>query len=266
MIIDAGKGESTFWSQPEEFKIDAADPLASLGEEPAGGYVVVLVDGAVLQLSGEKLVAMLKGEEVSEDFLRPRPQRVEVPPYGPADIAAAAMKLYDANSDGVIAGEELQSAASLVDGDPTTIGDHPETFIDKNADGKVTKNEIQARVQAWIDSKVGIMSFHCVVTLDGQPLEGAQVQFIPEKFMGQTIDEASGRTTADGVAVIAIDQAKLEDHLKGINGVRCGFYKVLITHPSMEIPAKYNTATTLGREVASDSAAVGNVVFKLESK
>jgi hypothetical protein len=191
-----------------------------------------------------------------------KPPRVEVPPYDPAAIAAGAIKQYDTDGDGAVAGEELKKAGCLNDRPDTSL---QLKFIDKNSDGKVTKEEVQARAQQWIDLKTGIMSFHCTVNLDGKPLEGATVKYIPEPFMGGVVDEASGKTSADGAAVIAIDQAKLPDDQKGINGIRSGFYKVEITHPTKSLPAHYNTATTLGQEVASDSAQGANT-FDLKSR
>ncbi len=139
-------------------------------------------------------------------------------------------------------------------------------LIDKNGDGQISKEEIESRVQQWIDSKVSILSFHCSVRLDGKPLEGATVRYIPESFMGGAVEEATGTTDASGAAVLAIDQEKLPAHLKGINGMRSGFYKIEITHPSTAIPAKYNTATTLGQEVASDGVGSINVVHELTSR
>jgi hypothetical protein len=62
LIIDAGRGKSVQWTKPEDFKIDPADPLASLGEEPEYGYVVVFVDGTVKRYAAKELVAMIKGE------------------------------------------------------------------------------------------------------------------------------------------------------------------------------------------------------------
>jgi hypothetical protein len=37
-----------------------------------------------------------------------------------------------------------------------------------------------------------------------------------------------------------------------ISGVFGGTYKIQVTHPSRSIPAKYNTATELGEEIAPD--------------
>ena len=38
-----------------------------------------------------------------------------------------------------------------------------------------------------------------------------------------------------------------------VEGVTGGTFKVKVTHPSKKIPAKYNTETTLGEEVAFDT-------------
>ena len=190
-----------------------------------------------------------------------KPERAEVPTLDPAAIAAGAMSAYDTNSDGSVAGDELAKAASITD-----HPDLPVKLIDKNSDGQISKDEIQNRVQQWIDSKVGILSFHCNVTLDGKPLEGATVTYVPEPFMGGAVEEATGITDETGAAVIAIDQAKLPSHLKGIHGMRSGFYKVEVTHPSKSILAKYNTETTLGQEVSSDGVGSINVVHALESR
>jgi hypothetical protein len=188
-----------------------------------------------------------------------KPQRAEVPGHNPSAAAAAAMTAYDKNNDGAIAGDELKAVPALVD--------HPQLpmkLIDKNSDGRVTSDEIQGRVQAWLDSKVGIMSFNCRVVQDGKPVDGAKVVFEPEPFMGSAINEATGTTGPDGTAVMAVDQAKLPPHLKGISGMETGFYKVRITHPSKKIDAKYNTATTLGQEVSSDAVGSVNVVFDVK--
>ena len=37
-----------------------------------------------------------------------------------------------------------------------------------------------------------------------------------------------------------------------IAGVKGGTYQVQITHPTRKVPAKYNTATELGEEIAYD--------------
>ena len=190
-----------------------------------------------------------------------KPTRAEVPALDPSSIASGAMAAYDTNGDGSIAGDELEKAASVTD--------HPQLHvkvIDKNTDGQISKDEIQSRVQTWIDHKTGFLTFSCFVKMDGQPLEGATVKYVPEPFMGGVVDQAQGVTDANGGAVMAIAQDKLPANLKGAHGMRTGFYKVEITHPATSIPAKYNTETILGHEVASDSVGSITVTHELTSR
>ena len=93
------------------------------------------------------------------------------------------------------------------------------------------------------------MSVRCSVSHNGQPLQGAEVKFVPEKFLGSEIKTASGVTDAGGVAMISAPQSRPDDPA----GVPPGFYRVEITQSGLAIPAKYNTDTVLGAEIASDA-------------
>jgi hypothetical protein len=49
--------------------------------------------------------------------------------------------------------------------------------------------------------------------------------------------------------------------------MRLGVYKIEVTHPTIKIPEKYNTATTIGAEIASDDPeATRQVTFELSSR
>ena len=48
------------------------------------------------------------------------------------------------------------------------------------------------------------------------------------------------------------------------SGVPPGFYLVRITKAGVNIPAKYNTQTTLGAEVSNDPSSYGGANFVLE--
>ncbi len=81
-----------------------------------------------------------------------KPTRVEVPALDPAAIGQGAMKKYDTNGDGAVAGDELEKAGGLRD-----HPDLPAKVIDADQDGKVTAAEVQARVEHWLAMKTGIM-------------------------------------------------------------------------------------------------------------
>lgn len=183
------------------------------------------------------------------------PAPVALPPINAAAVGAAAIKDYDKNGDGKLDAAEL-------DGLPACKGNLPK--FDKNGDGALTADEIAARVQSWLDAGVGLISYQCIITLDGKPLEGATVELIPENCMGGSIEPAQGPTNAQGMAVLAIAKDKLPADLQNASVVRCGLYKVKVTGAG--VPAKYGAATILGQEVAPDTSAVGIITYALTSK
>jgi hypothetical protein len=160
------------------------------------------------------------------------------PPQVNADVAAAAaIEAYDENSDGMLSEAELAKLPAL------TL-----KSADKDGDGQVSAAEIATRIRLWSEGETGIMSFYCTVTLDGRPLEGAEVKLDPEPFLGDAVKPASGVTRPDG-AILKIDPTLLPEEDRYLRGVQPGLYKVRITHPSQKIPPRYNTATTLGQEI-----------------
>jgi len=172
------------------------------------------------------------------------PKRIVPPGISASAAGKGAMAEYDTDGDGAVAGDELEKAPSL----KAALGN-----LDSNQDGRVTADEVQARVEAWQESRIGIMSLGCRVTLDGNPLTGANVTFEPEKFLGDEVHAASGTTDQSGSAYLTIAEEHRQD--PAIAGAQCGLYKVRITAGGGEqmIPAQYNTKTTLGAEVAQDA-------------
>ncbi len=186
------------------------------------------------------------------------PSRVR-PPSISGSAASQAMSKYDTDGDGKIAGPELDKAASLKSA---------MAQLDKNQDGAVSADEISARIDDWARSKAGLMSMSCVVTLDGRPVEGATVTLVPEDFLGPNVKQATGTTSASGAALLSVPPDPSDP---GLTGVAPGFYRVEISKKaggSETIPAKYNTETTLGCEVAIDAqwAQEGTIRFELTSR
>ncbi len=179
-----------------------------------------------------------------------QPVRETAPAIDPAAAGAEAIKQYDENKDGAISGAELDKVPAIKD----SIKHYA------SGDGKVTAETIAARIREWQDSKVGVMSTMFIVKLDGKPLEGASVTLEPEKFLGGAIESASGVTNAIG---------GVTPQLKDKPGARIGLYKVVISKQAdgkESIPARYNSATTLGIEVAPGNAALNTPTFELKSK
>ena len=170
-----------------------------------------------------------------------KPKAVEVPPIKPEEAAQEAMATYDKNGDGQLADEELASCPAL----QGAIARY-----DKNRDRKISKVELIERFTTWAQGSIGVARMVCTVTLDGQSLADAKVEFIPEEFLDGAVAPASGTTDKSGRTTLAMDPSKLPSDLQGFRGVNQGLYKIKVTHPSIAIPAKYNTKSTLGKEIS----------------
>ncbi len=181
-----------------------------------------------------------------------RPPRVQPASIDPAAAAREALAAYDADGDGTLSAAELKNCPGLL---------KSVSRFDANGDGRVAAEEIAARIRAWQGHRVGLMRFSCKVTADGRPLAGATVRLVGEKFLGDGLKPASGVTQANGLADVTISPDELPADCQGLSGVFPGVYKVEVTHPSRTIPAKYNTQSVLGQEIALDTAGLAGVVF-----
>jgi hypothetical protein len=165
------------------------------------------------------------------------PDVLAVPSYSPERMAHDAMAEYDTNHDGYLDAKELERCpalkASLVS-------------VDKDGDHRLSTDEITARIRTYVEDGVALKRVGCRVLLDGHPLHGATVTYVPEKFMGSVIQPASGVTNKKGEAALLTEGKKLP-------GVEPGFYRVQVSKTDASgketIPARYNQDTTLGTEI-----------------
>ncbi|MCA9186505.1 MAG: hypothetical protein R3E01_12145 [Pirellulaceae bacterium] len=171
------------------------------------------------------------------------PGRVTPPEIDPAAAAAQALSRYDSNQDAQLDEAELKKSPGLQQG---------KSRYDTNNDGKLSAAEIESRIASWSTQQIAITSLSCTFIYKGAPLVGADVLMEPEPYLGDQVKPAKGHTSQDGSAIMAIDDSDLPKAHKGIRGVHYGTYKVRVTHPSINLPAKYNTETVLGHEVADD--------------
>ena len=82
----------------------------------------------------------------------------------------------------------------------------------------------------------------------GAPVTDAQVVVEPEPFLQRVPTPASGVTDARGEISLAGQDARFP-------GLYCGMYRVRVSKQQQgkeTIPARYNTETTLGFEIAPD--------------
>ena len=189
------------------------------------------------------------------------PEALPLPSYDPSGSAAKAMEFYDTNSDGVVDGEELENAPGL----KAAIKN-----LDQDNDGKVTRQEIEDRVEAWDKMGIGVTMFHSRFILDGKPLGDAEIIFEPDGFLGDVVQATKGETDMGGNILPKVPKEKRPTPTSP-PGMQAGIYKIRVSkivNGKETIPAKYNTETTLGQEVSRDDWAISNrqVLFKLESK
>jgi hypothetical protein len=190
------------------------------------------------------------------------PSRVIQPGINPSSAGSAAIEAYDKNGDGNISGEELEHAPAL----KAAL-----SRLDTNGDKGVSADEVAARVSAWQEMRTGMTSFAFTVTLDGTPVTDAIVTFEPDPILGDDIKAATSTTNQTGRGRASIPPEPGTKPSQVIPGMHIGLYRVKISKMvggKETIPAKYNTDTVLGQEVADDvSEIAGNrVVYALSNQ
>ncbi len=182
---------------------------------------------------------------VNSGCLGGKPKRIKPPPIDASAAGSKAVEMFDADKDGKISGDELNKCPGLK---------AAAVMVDLSGQNAITADAIAARVKKWQESKLGRMSLSCMVTRNGQPFAGAEVKFVPEKFLGEEIQPAAGKTDQNGMAMLTIAGTGPGNP----PGVAPGMYRVVITKQGVSIPPKYSSedATTLGQEVAQDAKGI----------
>lgn len=159
------------------------------------------------------------------------------PSFSPEAIAQDVLAQYDTNHDGYLDAKELERCPALK---------NSLQAMDKSGDKRLSADELAEHIRMYADSQVALVQVGCRVLLDGHPLEGATVSYLPEKFMGGSIKSASGASDSRGMVSLVAEGEKLP-------GVQPGFYRVQVSKKSASgqesIPARYNENTTLGIEI-----------------
>jgi hypothetical protein len=177
------------------------------------------------------------------------PARVLPPAISASGAASQALELYDTDGDGYMAAAELDKAPGLKAAMET---------VDTDKDGKVSADEIEQRIEAWQATRIGVATIMCLLRMDGQPLVGADITFEPENFLGDAIQPAIGTSDFAGAAYPRIPKEK-RPMADMPGGMQLGFYRIRVSKPANgkeTIPAKYNTATTLGQQISPDDPTI----------
>ena len=160
---------------------------------------------------------------------------------------------YDANSDGFIDEKEVRECPGLMKGFRST---------DKDGDGQLTADEIEARIAYYKSAPTTIIQGETRVKYRGRLLEGAEITFEPESFLGEAFKSCTGTTDYGGIASI-------KGHDDEFPGIYLGYYRVRVSkivNGKETIPAKYNSETTIGHEARDDMNAgfASVIVFELK--
>jgi hypothetical protein len=100
------------------------------------------------------------------------------------------------------------------------------------------------------------------ITYNGQPLAGADVRLVPEFFLEEVIEPATGTTLGDGVV-----RPSVPDQRTPL--VRIGYYRVEINSGKRLLPPRFNSQTTLGVELspfANEPVSAGTIEIALREK
>jgi hypothetical protein len=164
----------------------------------------------------------------------------QLPSIDPAQNAAKAMELYDANDDGKLAKDELRDCPSLA---------VAMQRIDRDSDDAIAADELVSRFEA-LGTHSDIKVLDLTVSLKRKPLAAATVTFTPEPFMGEGLQSYSCVTSDQGRCELVGSEVDLY-------GVPVGFYKVEIVHERQGVKA------SRGLEVADDVPSISRLEIAL---
>jgi hypothetical protein len=167
------------------------------------------------------------------------PKRFESPEVNPESAAAGAIELYDSDGDAALSKNELANCPGIL---------AKVALYDQDGNGSVQEEEISRRLAELFKHGPGGTGLNALVFYNGRPLAGATVVLEPEPYLGDEIRTAQGVTNGSGSTNLAIPPEYVPEHLRRIKSVHYGTFKVRITHPTIPLSARYNTATELGYE------------------
>jgi hypothetical protein len=167
------------------------------------------------------------------------------------------MESHDANHDGAIEPGEMASCPPLVAVMPR---------YDADGNGSLSAAEIEARLVELYRTGAVLTNVDCTVTFNRRPLAGALVKFHPVDMLKPAVKPAEGITDQSGRARLTVQDEDLPDDLQDAALMYPGLYHVEITHPQVDLPARYNDASELGFEVDPSLRDGISAQFDLRSK
>jgi hypothetical protein len=184
------------------------------------------------------------------------PGAIKPPDVDADDAAQAAIEQYDGDGDGQLSSEEWSKSPAL---------QSVAAQYDTGHDGALSADEVGSGIDVWKRTGVGVRLVPFAVQWNGRPLAGATVRLVPAPFLGESIKAASGETNQNGAGQLNLAPQDRPKNAPNMALMQPGLYHVEITHPSVTIPAKYNTQTTLGIEITGTYPGPEGVVWSLSA-
>lgn len=166
------------------------------------------------------------------------PPTLEPPKWEPEKMSAAAMEQADKNKDGKLNAGEQATLPGLKAG----LRD-----VDADKDRMISAAELTERLRLYQQMQTAFRAKSMIFNYQGRPLVGATVKLIPESFLKDVVEPAEGKTDESGMVMP-------EAVGSGFGAVRLGYYRIQVESDTVKLPAKYNTNTSLGIEVAPVSS------------
>jgi hypothetical protein len=185
--------------------------------------------------------------------------------YGPAaippvnvnvdSVVADLMAEFDRDKNGGLSRTELAAMPAVSD---------CLSRCRRSSNDEISADDLKRTLRRVFDPRTAVVTATCAVRRNGQPLSGATVRFVPLPVFKDTLPVASGVTDTDGYAMIGAAPEELPNAAPKVALMTPGLYFVEVTHPSVQIPEKYNQKTVLGKEVSTDTVYSGKLGVDLK--
>jgi hypothetical protein len=152
-----------------------------------------------------------------------------MPDLSPSAAAAQAIELLDKDDNGSL--DETELAAC-----PGILASRDRNDTDR--DGQVSQDELESCLAKIYAGGTPWATVNCRIVQEGRPIAGADVRFVPEPFLGDALQPATGKTDNQGRVNPAVADEKLPEDKKGLRVMQLGVYRVEVTHPSVKQPHK----------------------------
>jgi hypothetical protein len=186
-----------------------------------------------------------------------RPSAIRPPSIDPDDAAATAIEMYDRSGDGSLSKDEWSQAPELA---------AVAAQYDTTGDGALAADEIAEGIRIWQEGPVGARAVSFKVSFNGRALPGATVRLIPAEYLDDAVKGASGQSGQGGSGKLRLAPEDLPENAPNMALMQPGLYRVEITHPSVRIPEKYNSQTTLGIEISGSNPGPQGITWHLSAK